>query len=129
MKKKKGLEAFKQDFDALAVNGYIGDPNGLPAYLYIRVSTDEQAEEGRSGLPRQIQHCHEVAAKHGLRILWEFVFADDASGFAFENRPALKQLRREYKTKIQRACAVVMENIYRLSRKADWHQGFFLAEM
>ena len=65
----------------------------LPARAEQR--SDEQADEGRSGLPRQLEHCHEVADKQGYRITWDMVLADDASGFEFRNRPALNRLLRE----------------------------------
>ncbi len=120
---------FKDDFNALAVNGSIGNPLGKPAYAYIRVSGDDQAEDGRSGLPRQIAHIHEVASKHGYRISWEMVYADDHTGFEFEGRPGLTLLRRELKNPHRRAQAVIMEHLDRLSRNADWHQGFLLDEM
>lgn len=120
---------FKPAFDALATDGAIGDPNGRLAYAYIRVSSDDQADEGRSGLPRQLEHVHEVASERGYRINWELVYADDASGFEFESRPALSKLRREYKSPNRRAHAVVMEHLDRLSRHADWHQGYLLDEM
>jgi site-specific DNA recombinase len=130
MSKRKDAERdyFKKAFDDLAIGGYIGDPSGRLAYAYIRVSSDDQAEEGRSGLPRQIAHCHEIATKRGYRIPWDLVFADDATGFEFEDRPSLAELRQEYKNG-KRACAVVMEHIDRLSRNSDWHQGFLLDEM
>lgn len=122
-------EFFKRAFDELAVDGYIGDPNGDEAYAYIRVSSDGQADEGRSGLPRQIAHIHEIARKSGYKIAWEYVFADDHTGFEFEDRPQLSQLRRELRTPNRRADAVVMEHLDRLSRDADWHQGYLLDEM
>lgn len=120
---------FKPAFDALATNGYLGDPNGQPAYAYMRVSSDEQADEGRSGLPRQISHIHEIANEKKLKISWDMVFADDYTGFEFERRPELSRLRREFKSGQRRAHAVVMEHLDRLSRNADWHQGFLLDEM
>lgn len=120
---------FKEDFDALATEGAIGAPHGVIAYAYIRVSGDDQAEDGRSGLPRQLAHIHEAACRHGFRIPWELVYADDHTGFEFEDRPALAQLRREYKSSHKRAHAIVMEHLDRLSRNADWHQGFLLDEM
>lgn len=120
---------FKPEFDALSTDGFIGHHTGVLAYAYIRVSSDEQAEEGRSGLSRQISHIHEIAAKHGYKIPWEMVFADDHTGFEFEGRPALDRLRREYKSKYRRGTVVVMEHLDRLSRNADWHQGFLLDEM
>lgn len=120
---------FKRDFDLLAVDGCIGDPHGRFAYAYIRVSDSDQAEDGRSGLPRQIAHIHEVGAKQGYKIPWELVFADDYTGFEFEDRPALSRLRKELKSGNPRARAVVVEHLDRLSRNADWHQGFLLDEM
>lgn len=115
-------------FDQLATNGCLGDPAGGVAYCYIRVSSAQQAEEGRTGLPRQIQHCHEVASANRLKIPWDCVFADDGfSGFDFENRPALSRLREEIKTQ-PRSRHLVIEHIDRLSRNARWHQGFLLDE-
>src|SRR5258706_4639646 len=120
---------FKGGFDALAVDGCIGSPHGQLAYAYIRVSSDEQADEGRSGLPRQIEHIDEIGIKRGYKIPWDYVFADDYTGFEFEERPALSILREEYKSPHRRANAVVMEHLDRLSRNASWHQGFLLEHM
>lgn len=120
---------FKPAFDKLATNNVIGDPYGKPAYAYIRVSGDDQADDGRSELPRQIAHIHEIAQEKGYRIDWDCVFADDFSGFTFEDRPGLTQLRKEYASPHRRANAVLMEHLDRLSRNADWHQGFLLSEM
>ncbi len=120
---------FKTEFDRLAVDGHMGDPNGRPGYCYMRVSSSGQADEGRSGLPRQIQRIHEVAAKSGIRIPWELVFADDHTGFEFRDRPELNRLRLAYKQRDRQADVVVMEYLDRLSRNADWHQGFLLDEM
>ncbi len=122
-------EFFKETFDRHAVDGCIGDSLGEPAYAYLRVSSDGQAEDGRSGLPRQIEHCHEAALQSHLKIPWELVFADDDSGFDFRERPELSRLRKEFKYPKRRANAVVIEYIDRLSRNADWHQGFLLDEM
>ena len=90
---------FKAEFDALATDNAVGHPNGELAYAYLRVSSAGQADEGRSGLPRQIMSVHEAALKHGLKIPWEFVFADDDSGFEFADRPELSRLREEYKSR------------------------------
>lgn len=108
--------------------GVLGDPKGMAAYCYIRVSSEKQSEDGRSGLPRQIQHIDEVACKEGLYIPWDMVSADAAhSGFEFENRPALTGLRQEVKTD-PRSRFIVFEHLDRLSRNAKWHQGFLLDE-
>ncbi|MCC7209326.1 MAG: recombinase family protein, partial [Anaerolineae bacterium] len=123
------LTELNKAFEAIAVNGAIGDPSGKPAYAYMRVSTPEQAEEGRSGIPRQVQHIHEVAKQKGYRIAWDQVFMDDDSGYEFRTRTGLTALRREYMGGKPKARAVVMEHLDRLSRNADWHQGFLLDEM
>jgi len=116
---------FKEAFDRFATSGAIGDPNGLPAYGYLRVSTDQQADEGRTGLPRQIKHVHEAALRDGYRVPWELIFADDESGFILE-RPALNELL-SISSQPDRAAEVVMiEHLDRLSRDADWHQGYLL---
>ncbi len=120
---------FKEMFDQLATDGCIGDSFGECAFAYIRVSSEEQAEEGRSGLPRQILHIHEIARDQKLKIPRELVFADDASGFEFRSRPALGRFRQEIAHSSRRANWVVMESIDRLSRNADWHQGYLLDEM
>lgn len=121
-------EFFKKEFDKLATNGFIGHPDGAPAYAYLRVSSDEQGEEGRSGLPRQIEHIHEKAYQERRRIPWDMVYADDYTGFELE-RPELSRLRQELRQQSRRADAVVIEHLDRLSRNADWHQGFLLDEM
>lgn len=120
---------FKTEFDAIAINDALGHPNGELAYAYLRVSSSGQAEEGRSGLPRQLVHVHEAAVTHRLKIPWDYLFADDDSGFEFNERPDLSHLRQEYRSSTRRAHAVVMEHLDRLSRNADWHQGYLLDEM
>ncbi len=119
---------FKPVFDDLATDGYLGDPNGQPAYAYLRVSTDEQADEGRSGLPRQLMHIHEIAYKKGLKIPWDLVYAEDFSGFVLE-RPELTRLLKALRDPKRRANVVVIEHIDRLSRNADWHQGYLLEQL
>lgn len=120
---------FREEFDRLATEGCIGDPKGAFAYGYLRVSSSEQAEEGRSGLPRQMLHLHDVATRHHLKIPWELMFADDHTGFEFRGRPALTRLRQEFKKSNRSAHTLVIEHLDRLSRNADWHQGFLLDEM
>lgn len=116
-------------FAELATDGVLGDPHGELAYCYVRVSSAGQAEEGKSGLPRQIMHVHQVAEQERFMIPWELVFADDHTGFEFEDRPALTRLRHEFKRSNRQANAVIVENLDRLSRNADWHQGLLLNEM
>jgi site-specific DNA recombinase len=96
--------------------------------MYLRVSSDRQAEEDAHGLSRQIERCHEAAIKHALRIPWDLVFADDFTGTKL-HRPALDNLRAEYTSAQRRANAIVIEQLHRLSRNVDWHQGMLLDEM
>lgn len=106
----------------------LGDPDGQSAYGYARVSSAQQAEEGASGLPRQILHIHKAAKRHRLAIPFDMLFVDDGySGFEFVDRPAFTKLRHELRTN-KRSDHLVVEEIDRLSRNADWHQGFLLDE-
>jgi len=120
---------FRTEFDALAINDALGHPTGELAYAYLRVSSSGQAEEGRSGLPRQLLHVHDAAVQHRLKIPWDHLFADDDSGFEFSDRPELSRLRQEYRSEKRRSHVVVIEHLDRLSRNADWHQGYLLDEM
>lgn len=119
---------FKSAFDTLAINGVIGNPEGQPAFAYIRVSTDEQGDEGRSGLQRQIFHIHDKAYQEGYCISWERVYAEDESGFLLE-RPELTNLFRRLQNPKREAHAVILEHLDRLSRNADWHQGYLMEQL
>jgi site-specific DNA recombinase len=122
------IDIFKPVFDSLATDGFIGDPLGAPAFMYLRVSSEKQSDEGSNGIPRQIERCHEAALKHNLRISWDLTFADDFTGTKL-HRPALDKLRAEYASPQRRADAIVIEQLHRLSRNVDWHQGMLLDEM
>lgn len=104
-------------------------PGGKPAYAYLRVSTKEQTESGANGLPRQLEHIHEIAQRRGYRIDWNMIHADDSSGFDFEDRDALTALRKVIKNPTRKADTVILEELDRLSRESTWHQGFLLHEL
>lgn len=109
-------------------NGVLGNSTGAIAYAYARVSSSVQTEEGASGLPRQLQHIHKAALRDNLYIPFDLLFADQGySGFEFADRPAFTRLRHELRSG-KRADHLVVEEIDRLSRNADWHQGFLLDE-
>jgi len=110
-----------------AVDGYLGDPQGTDAYAYLRASSERQVEEG-SSFPRQHENIHKAAKRDKLRIPFDLIFFDDGfTGFEFEHRPNLLKLRHEIATRPQ-ARHLVIEDIDRLSRNADWQQGFLLEE-
>jgi site-specific DNA recombinase len=117
----------KEEFDRLATNGVLGDPNGKPSGSYLRVSSAGQAEEGRSGLPRQLEHVHEKATEERLCIPWEYVFFDDHSGFEFEDRLGLQELLSLVQHEPDFS-HIVIEYLDRLSRNADWHQGYLIEQ-
>ena len=117
----------KVEFLRYARHGYLGDPEEEDAYGYGRASSERQVEEG-SSFPRQIENIHKAALRDRLRVAFDMLFFDDGfTGFEFEHRPALTRLRGEISTK-PRAKHIVFEDIDRLSRDADWQQGFLLAE-
>jgi len=60
------------------------------AFIYCRVSTDEQARKGY-GLEVQEEQCRAYAAAHGLDVA--SVFADDYTGTTLE-RPAMTLMRQ-----------------------------------
>jgi site-specific DNA recombinase len=119
----------KEEFDRIAIGGVLGDSDGKPAFGYLRVSSTGQAEEGRGGFPRQLQHVHEKAQDLGLAIPWDLVYFDDHTGFEFRDRPALTRLRNLIRSQPRPADYIVIENIDRLSREATWQQGFLLDEL
>lgn len=122
------MNDLKKEFSKIAKNGYLGDPDGEDAYAYLRASSERQVEEG-SSFPRQLESIHKAAKRDSLRISFKLIFFDDGfTGFEFEHRPALLKLRHEAKTK-PKAYHLVIEDIDRLSRNADWQQGFLLEEL
>jgi site-specific DNA recombinase len=118
----------KDEFNRIATDHVLGDPAGRPGMAYLRVSSAGQADEGRSGFPRQLVHVHEKAYALRLAIPWDLVFFDDHTGFEFRDRPALTRLRALVKSPDRPASDLVIENLDRLSREATWHQGFLLEE-
>lgn len=121
------MNNLQAEFGALANNGYLGNPGGKDAYAYLRASSERQVEEG-SSFTRQIENISRTALRDGVRIPFELIFFDDGfSGFEFEHRPALLKLRHEIHTS-SRAQHLVIEDIDRLSRNADWQQGYLLEE-
>src|SRR5436190_451614 len=113
------MNDLRGEFARHAAKGYLGDPEGEDAYAYLRASSERQVEEG-SSFPRQIGNVHKAAKRDKLRIPFDLILFDDGfSGFEFEHRPALLKLRYEVSTQ-PRAHHLIIEDIDRLSRNADW---------
>ena len=63
---------FQAEFDRLATNGVIGDPDGLPAYCYLRVSDDSQSDEADRDFPARSNTYTKSLRKRAteFRAIW-----------------------------------------------------------
>ena len=61
------------------------------AYLYVRVSTDEQAKHGYS-IGAQLEFLRKYAKDHGYIIVGEFIDEGISGKKGYKNRPAMRQL-------------------------------------
>lgn len=69
----------------------------MNAAIYVRVSTDQQAEKGYS-IDTQLEACRKHALELGATNIEEFV--DDGYSGEFIDRPALTALREQLKNKV-----------------------------
>lgn len=89
-------------------------PHGLlPAAIYARVSTTEQADKGYS-LPTQIEACLAWAQREGYTVPKSHIFTDDYTGTSL-NRPQMKKLRDMIHNRLVHA--VIVYDLDRLARK------------
>jgi site-specific DNA recombinase len=80
--------------------------------IYVRVSTDDQAERGYS-LPSQVEACQKFASQKGFEVV--AVYKDDISGAkSIASRPEGGQLQSAIDSK--QIKAVIVYQIDRLSR-------------
>jgi ASC-1-like (ASCH) protein len=124
--KKVKVENFWAEFQKHQVDGYIGDPRGEDAYGSLRVSSDKQTNDFKTGIERQIESLHLAAKRYGVRISWDMLYGDDESGYILD-RPSLKELLTET-AKNPRARHIVFESISRMSRASQWQQGWLLEQ-
>ncbi len=115
------VENFLTEFQKHQVDGYLGDPQGEDAYGSLRVSTDKQTNDYKTGIERQIESLHLAAKRYGLRINWDMIYGDDESGYILD-RPSLKELLVET-ARSPRARHIVFESISRLSRSSQMDDG------
>jgi site-specific DNA recombinase len=89
-------------------------PLSITAYIYARVSTDEQAAKGYS-LPTQLDACRAYATERGYQVAGEFT--DDYTGTETE-RPGLSALYDALRGRSDRpgAIVVIVYDIDRLGR-------------
>ena len=119
------MHDLQKEFKKLAKNGYLGNSAGEEAYAYMRSSFP--VEEG-SSFTRQLENINSAALRDGLKIPFHLIYFDNGyTGFDFEHRPALLKLLYEIRN-MSRASHIIIEDIDRLSRNADWQQGYLLEE-
>ncbi len=82
--------------------------------LYMRVSTQEQADEGLS-LPAQERALREYAQKHGYEIV--AVYTDDGVSARTANRPAFQEMVKAAKKKL--FDAILVHKFDRFSRNRE----------
>ena len=99
--------------------------NGIGAVLYLRVSTDEQADDPLN-LFNQEQKCRNYCEQSGYPIVG--VFTDSGESARTADRPELQRMRRFYKTHSHEMGCVVVQDLSRLARNNS-DQAQFIAEL
>lgn len=89
----------------------------MKAYIYARVSTEEQAEKGKS-IETQIRLCRKWAKDNQYDILGEFI--DEGKSATSMNRPALKDLMIKVQDK-GTIDALIIQDTDRLARNTLDH--------
>jgi site-specific DNA recombinase len=92
------------------------------AAIYARVSTEMQS---RASIDDQIRKCRQYAEAHGLKILDEHIYRDEAlSGVGFD-RPALNRMLQLALTADRPFAAILVDDTSRLSRTTEDALGIF----
>ncbi|WP_380680616.1 recombinase family protein [Salinigranum sp. GCM10025319] len=105
------LNSFSSDEVDLANPTEEAKPKGL---IYIRVSTDEQAEDG-SGVQRQENRTENVAEKEGIDVVGDPITDKGDSGRNFERTGLQELLQRAQQEEIT---YIIVEDTDRLGRRA-----------
>lgn len=86
------------------------------AVIYVRVSTDKQAEQGVS-LAVQIEQCKAYASKQGYRVVK--VFCEEGESAKAANRPVLIEMLEYLKKNKEKVSVLIIHKLDRLSRNTD----------
>ena len=81
--------------------------------LYVRVSSDQQAEKNNS-IPSQLRLLHEYADKHNMSIYKEYI--DEGESALSINRPAFLEMISEAKKKFPPFQAILVWKLSRFAR-------------
>ena len=88
------------------------------AFIYCRVSTEEQAETGKS-IETQERLCRKWAKENGVKVIQTFI--DEGKSATNLNRPALKDLLSNVQDKTVRVNFVLVQDTDRLARNTLDH--------
>jgi site-specific DNA recombinase len=86
------------------------------AAIYARVSTEMQS---RSSIDDQIRKCRQYAEVHGLKILEEHVYRDEALSGVGADRPGLKRILQLALSVAPPFTAILVDDTSRLSRTTE----------
>lgn len=86
------------------------------SYIYLRVSTDEQAREGFS-IENQKRACVDFAQMRGYHV--KQLFIEDGKSARTTDRPALQEMLSEIKSDITQINAVIIYKIDRFARNVS----------
>jgi len=99
--------------------------NGTSAVLYLRVSTDEQAD-GPLNLFNQEQKCRNYCDLRGYHVVG--VFVDSGESARTADRPEFQRMLKFCKTNRREISYVVVQDLSRFSRN-NRDQAHFIAEL
>ena len=83
------------------------------AYIYARVSTEEQAEEGKS-IETQEKLCRDWAKNNNYIILG--IYKDEGKSATSLNRPGLQDLLSKCQEKTNESDSILVQDTDRLAR-------------
>jgi site-specific DNA recombinase len=86
------------------------------AAIYARVSTEMQS---RASIDDQIRKCRQYAEAHGLKILEEHIYRDQALSGVGADRPALKRILQLALSVAPPFTAILVDDTSRLSRTTE----------
>jgi site-specific DNA recombinase len=99
--------------------------NGIRAVLYVRVSTDEQADDPLN-LSNQEQKCRNYCEQRGYEVVW--VFIDSGESARTADRPEFQRMVNFCKTHRRDVGYVVVQDLSRFARN-NGDQAQFIAEL
>lgn len=90
----------------------------IPVVELLRVSTAEQADDDRGGLPRQQEANRRTIERHNLNVVGQ-VRLVDVSGACTQDAPEIQEMLRMIRT--GQAHGLVLADLDRLLRPDDWN--------